>query len=134
MRSFFKIIYKYLNQPFLFLDDSKKLVFSLVSNELMILKSFFNEFIWFLPIFLPLSFIVCSMFDFILVDVVIPGHFAVLDTAIPKELAAAVDIAAEEYSQTGNFETTPEGVKKNKYFFLLTTVVTFTLTAFYFSC
>ena len=109
-------------------------LFTLFKNETIRLKSFFNEFIWFLPVFLPLSFIVCSMFDFILVDVVIPGHFAALDTAIPKELAAVLEVNAEEYNQTGNFETTPEGVKKNKYIFLLTSVVTFTLSAFYFSC
>ena len=109
-------------------------LFTLFKNETIRLKSFFNEFIWFLPVFLPLSFIVCSMFDFILVDVVIPGHFAALDMAIPKELAAVLEVNAEEYNQTGNFETTPEGVKKNKYIFLLTSVVTFTLTAFYFSC
>ena len=54
-------------------------LFTLFKNETIRLKSFFNEFIWFLPVFLPLSFIVCSMFDFILVDVVIPGHFAALD-------------------------------------------------------
>jgi len=110
--------------------DSKRLVFS----ELLILKSFFKEYIWFFPILLPLSFILGEMFDFILVDVIIPGHFAALDTAIPKELKAAVDIAAEHYSRSDSFETTPDVAKKNKYLFLLTTVVTFTLTAFYFSC